>query len=110
MSILWEIRSRAKRVVFHVTAAAVVGYFAYHAVEGSRGVKRWAELREDLSVAHTQQAALAAEREMLEGRVNLLRRWNLDPDLLEEQAKIILNYGREDEFLVILPPREKTHD
>ena len=98
-----DIRSRIRRVAFHVIAAAVVGYFVYHAVEGDRGVKRWAELQSDLGDARMQQAELRDERETLEARVNLLRRSNLDPDLLEEQAKRVLNYGRSDEFIILLP-------
>lgn len=101
-----DIRLRARRVAFHVIAAAVVGYFVYHAVEGDRGVKRWAELQTDLSAARGQQAELQGERETLEARVNLLRRSNLDPDLLEERAKRVLNYGHSDEFIILLPSED----
>jgi cell division protein FtsB len=32
-----------------------------------------------------------------------MRPHHLDPDMLEEQARLILNYGRPDEYLVIWP-------
>ena len=106
MTILWDIRSRAKKVALQVAAAAVVGYFAYHAIEGDRGVKRWAALQEDLRAAKAQQAELIERREGLDARVSLLRRGHLDPDLLEERAQRVLNYGRVDEFVILLPDNE----
>ena len=48
-------------------------------------------------------AVLAAERTRLEHRVQLLRPDSLDPDLLEERARDMLNYGSDDELLILLP-------
>ena len=45
---------------------------------------------------------LSNERQELEHRVRLLRSESLDPDLLEERARAVLNYGlKEDRILFV---------
>lgn len=108
MSIAWEIRSRARFILPRVLAVCTVVYFAYHTVEGDRGFLTWLSLKQDLAQVHSQQADLRAQREELQGRVSLLRPDNLDPDLLEERAREVLNYGRENELILITPKRENS--
>ena len=100
MSLLREVRIRARRVAPQVLAATLVAYFGYHAIEGNKGVKTWARLNDDLTAAQTHLADLVAERV---GAVNLLNRKHLDPDLLHERALEVLNYGHADEYIVIHP-------
>ena len=106
MSLLREIRIRARRVAPQVLAATLVAYFGYHAVEGDKGVKTCARLNDDLTVAKAHLTVLKAEREKLEKRVNLLNRKHLDPDLLHERALEVLNFGHPDEYIVIRPDGE----
>lgn len=103
MSLLRDIRQRVKRVAPQVLAAAIVAYFAYHAVHGAKGIKAWARLSDDLVAAKAEHAALVAKREQLEARVNLLRREHLDPDMLKERALSVLNYAEPDEYIIMLP-------
>ena len=103
MSLLRDIRPRVKRVAPQVLAAAVVAYFAYHAVHGSKGIKAWARLGDDLVAAKAEHAALVARRQELEARVNLLRLEHWDPDMLKERARSILNYGHPEELIILLP-------
>lgn len=107
MSIAWEIRSRARFILPRVLAVCTVVYFAYHTVEGDRGFLTWLSLKQELAQVQDAQGALRAQREELEARVSLLRPDNLDPDLLEERAREVLNYGRENELIVITPQRER---
>ena len=107
MSLAWEIRSRARFILPRVLAVCTVVYFAYHTVEGDRGFLTWLSLKQELAQVQDAQGALRAQREELEARVSLLRPDNLDPDLLEERAREVLNYGRENELIVITPQRER---
>lgn len=77
-----------------------VAYFVYHTVEGDRGVLAWLRLKNEILEAELQLAKVTAERQSLEHRVLLLRPDHLDPDMLEERARIMLNMGREDEVVV----------
>lgn len=106
MSIAWEIRSRARFILPRVLAVCTVVYFAYHTVEGDRGFLTWLSLKQELAQLQDAKGELRAQREELEARVSLLRPDNLDPDLLEERAREVLNYGRENELIVITPQRE----
>lgn len=103
MALVREIRRRARQVVPQVVLAATLGYFAYHTIQGERGVLAWLRLEKELRVAEANAAVLAAERARLEHRVSLLRPDSLDPDLLEERARLLLNYAREGDIMILLP-------
>ena len=103
MAILYEIRIRARKILPLVLAACVIGYFGYHALHGERGFLAWRELKSDLAAAQIVEAQLAARRRVLDRRTALLRGDNLDPDLLDERARVLLGYGRADELVVLRP-------
>ncbi len=110
MALLREIRLRARKIAPPVLAACVVAYFGYHALHGERGFPAWRELKGDLSQARATEARLADERARLARRVGLLRPDNLDPDLLEERANLLLGYGRDDDLVILLPGRRGASD
>ncbi len=103
MALLRDIRVRARQVAPPVLAACMVAYFAYHAVQGERGLLSWHRLKQDIVQARMTDTALAADRARLALRVRLLHPGSLDPDLLEERAHAVLGYGRDDEVMILLP-------
>ena len=103
MAILNEIRVRARKILPTVLAASVVGYFGYHALHGERGFLAWRELKGDLVVARSVEAEIAEQRSRLERRTALLRADNLDPDLLEERARVLLGYGHPNDLVILHP-------
>ena len=105
MAILYEIRVRARKILPTVLAASLIGYFGYHALHGERGFLAWRELKRDLVAAQSAETQLAAERTRLERRTALLRAGNLDPDLLEERARLLLGYGHPGDLVVLHPPQ-----
>jgi cell division protein FtsB len=104
MGILSELKRRAGDVVAPVIGFCVVGYFAYHSIEGDRGLVAWLRLNEQIKTASQELDGLQAERRALERRVALLRPESLDRDLLDEQVRIVLNYARPDEAVVLDRP------
>ena len=100
MALLREIRKRVRQVAFQALFACLVGYFCYHAVQGERGLLAWRHLQLELADARTLNQHLAMEQTALEQRVALLRPESLDPDLLEERARLMLNYGLPDEVIL----------
>lgn len=104
MGLFAEIRNRAKHVVWPLFGICMVGYFAYHAVEGDRGMTALAALERNLAEARTDLAALSSERAVLDRRVRLLHPEHLDPDMLEERARVMLNFGFPNDVVVILVP------
>ncbi|MFQ5776041.1 MAG: septum formation initiator family protein [Kiloniellaceae bacterium] len=105
MAVLRELRAKARQITPPVIGACLVAYFAYHAVQGERGLLAWLRLKQELAQANAAEASLAAGRAKLERRVGLLRPDHLDLDMLDERAHAVLNYGRNDEYVIFLPAR-----
>jgi len=101
MGLLNELRGRARYVFGPVLGILVITYFAYHVVNGERGLFAWWQLRERIVTAKAQLTKVSAERETLENRVRLLHPESLDPDMLEERARVMLNYGHPDDIIAI---------
>ncbi|MSP81616.1 MAG: septum formation initiator family protein [Alphaproteobacteria bacterium] len=75
-------------------------YFSYHAIQGDRGILAWMRLSREIESARAALDVTLAEQHKLEAQVRLLRPDSLDPDMLDEQAKIVLGYGLPDEVIV----------
>lgn len=86
-----------------VIGFCVAGYFVYHSIEGERGLVAYARLTQDVAQAKAQLEEVSAERKAVERRVSLLRADHLDPDMLDEQARLMLNLVRPDEIVIIDP-------
>ena len=91
MSVIREIRRCARLVVGPVLGISLVIYFAYHLVEGDRGLLAWLRLSHELREAQATLAGVEAERAALEHRVDLMRPEHLDRDMLDERVRNQLN-------------------
>jgi cell division protein FtsB len=101
MAMVREIRRRARQIAPQVLFACIAGYFAYHAVQGERGLLAYVQLQQQLDQAKAVDGELDAQRAELERKVELLGREPLDTDLLEERAREVLNYTRENEVVIL---------
>lgn len=97
---LQEISRRLRRYVGPLIGVGAVVYFAYHTVVGDRGVLAMIRMKNEILEAELQLAKVTTERQALEHRVLLLRPDHLDPDMLEERSRAMLNMGRDDEVVV----------
>lgn len=95
-----EFNRRLKPLIGPLVGLGAVAYFAYHTVEGDRGVLAYVRLKNEILEAEMQLAKVTTERQSLEHRVLLLRPDHLDPDMLEERARAMLNMGRDDEVVI----------
>jgi cell division protein FtsB len=100
MGLLTEIRRRAGDAIGPVVGFCVVAYFAYHTIEGDRGVVAWLKLREQSEAARAEVQDLRAERQALERRVAAIKPGSLDLDLLDERVRAVLNHARKNETVV----------
>ena len=100
MFVIDEIRRRARAITGPVLAISLVGYFAYHLFVGDRGLIAWLQLTQQLHDAKATLAALDGERQALDHRVGLLRPDHLDPDMLDERARAVLNLAAPDEIVI----------
>lgn len=87
---------------------SVVAYFAYHTVHGDRGLVALTHLQSEVARAQSTLDQVRGEREEMERRASLLRPDNLDPDLLEERSRAVLNQSHPDDMVILLPRRSAT--
>ncbi len=104
MIVLREMWRRARVLVLPVFGLGLIGYFAYHLVEGDRGLRAWVRVTQQLAVAQQNLAAVEAERTALDHRVSHLRSDHVDPDLLDAQVRRTLDVARPDEIVIMQPP------
>lgn len=102
MAHLMDIRRRGRAALGPFLGLAVVAYFGFHVLQGERGLIAWWHLRQELALATAEAQIVAAERAAMEHRVSLLRPESLDPDMLEERARLMANMGRPEERVVPL--------
>ena len=104
MIVLREMRRRAKVLVAPVFGLALIGYFAYHLVEGDRGLRAWVRVAQELRLSQRNLAVVSAERAALEHRVSHMRPDHVDPDLLDSQVRKTLDLAAPDEIVIMQPP------
>ena len=93
-------RVRYRAIIVLLTCALGLLYVGYQSVQGERGLLRWVERAAEVEKTRAEVAALADEREKLERRVSQLRTDNLDLDLLDQEARRLLNLGHPDEEIL----------
>ncbi len=81
----------------------IILYFAYFAVYGERGMMAMHQVQAEVEQARTQLDQVHEERARLENRAALLRPDNLDADMLDERARLMLNYSHPDDVIIMLP-------
>ena len=94
-----------QRVGFALLNVCVMGYFGYHVIIGDHGLlSRW-RLADEVGRLELKLAKLNQRRERLEHKVSLVRPESLDPDMLDERARIILNLAHPNEITILRPTR-----
>ncbi len=106
MSLISELRRRARHIVGPTLGALLVLYFASHAFEGDRGALAWMQLRQGVADAANALAVTEARRRELATRVSQLRSGSLDPDLLDERARIMSGLVHPADLMIYHPPEE----
>ncbi len=91
---------RLRFVLGPLLGGCLLIYFVYHIFQGERGLFSWIRLQQKIAEDEKVLADLQSQREVLERQVNLLLPDSLDQDMLEERARIILNFARPDEVVI----------
>jgi len=93
-----------RHLVVPILILAVVAYFAHYALSGDRGLGARERMEARIAQAKIKLAEVSGERERMERRVDALKADRLDPDMLDERAREILNLARPDDVIVVTPP------
>jgi len=88
-----RVRTVLNTLALYAIAALVIGYFGVNAYTGNHGLRAKQELDQEISELEADLAAVQAERANWQRRVSLLRPESIDPDMLDERARALLNYA-----------------
>jgi len=101
MILLRALARRSRFLLGPVLGITLTGYFAYHLVEGDRGLKAWVRLNRDIGTATANLDAVRAQRAALDLKVSELRPDHVDPDLLDERIRATLNLVLPDDIVIM---------
>lgn len=85
------LRRQARVAVAPAVFLGLAGYFGWNATQGARGSQVYAVRQEQLKMVEAELLRATIERDVLERRVAGLRDQRLDPDTLDERARVMLN-------------------
>jgi cell division protein FtsB len=88
-----RIRAFLASLGLYVLAAAFIGYFGVNAYTGNHGIRAKQTLDQRITDLTQELDATRAERERWEHRVALLRFDRIDPDMLDERARQLLDFA-----------------
>lgn len=99
------IRRRLRRflipLMLYSVSAAVAGYFVHHAHSGTRGIEAQQKFEAEVAELSKELDALKTERTDWERRIALLRSDQIDRDLLEERARVVLGRVHRNDLVII---------
>ncbi len=97
-------KSVLRQAVVPAIGVCVVAYFLYYAVQGDRGLIALKQFQGEIATAEAVLEQVRAERERLDRRAQLMRSDHLDPDMLDERARSMLNLSGQRDVIIALPP------
>ena len=101
-----RLRAVLTALCLYTVAAAIIGYFGLSAYTGAHGLKAKQDLAQQQMALTRDLERIAAERKDWEHRVSLLRSDKLDPDLLDERARDMLNYAHPHDLVLLLKKKK----
>jgi cell division protein FtsB len=103
-----RLRSILSALGLYVLGALLVGYFGVNAFSGDHGLKAKQDIDQQTAAMSAELEKVRLERTQLERRIALLKARRLDPDMLDERARALLDYAHpHDLTLMFEPPRPR---
>jgi cell division protein FtsB len=96
-----RLRSILTTLGLYVMAALLIGYFGVNAYSGNHGLKAKEDLDQQIATLSADLDSLKRERTQWERRVALLRPDRLDPDMLDQQARALLDYVAPNDLILM---------
>jgi cell division protein FtsB len=100
-----RLRSILTALGLYVVAALLIGYFGVNAFSGNHGLNAKQDIDQQIGALSSELAKLQLERKQWERRVGLLKPRGLDPDMLDERARALLDYAHPNDLTLMLRPQ-----
>jgi cell division protein FtsB len=92
-------KHRWQRFAYPAVVMAILLYLAFHALNGNHGLYALFMEQRRAESLNAELKDVTAQRQILEADVHGLSDQSLDPDLLDERARIVLGYSNKDEMI-----------
>jgi cell division protein FtsB len=99
-----RIRAFLAALGLYLVTALFIGYFAVNAYTGNHGIKARESIDHDIAALGQELDLAKAERERWERRVTLLKSDSIDPDMLDERARTLLNWSDPRDVTIMIKP------
>jgi cell division protein FtsB len=99
-----RIRAFLSALCFYIVAALFIGYFGVNAYTGNHGLKARQSLDNEIVDLTRDLDQIRAERQRWERRVALLKTDSIDPDMLDERARRLLDYADPHDIIIMMKP------
>ncbi len=100
-----RIRAFLTALALYVVAVLFIGYFGVNAYTGKNGINARQELEQQIADLASELGRVRTERAWWQRRVALLKSDRIDPDMLDERARELLNYLDPHEVTVMVKHR-----
>jgi cell division protein FtsB len=97
-----RLRSILNALALYALAALLIGYFGVNAYNGNRGLKAKEDIDRQMATLTAELDRLKAEQARWERRIALLKSDDLDPDMLDERARTLLDYADPHDLTLML--------
>jgi cell division protein FtsB len=89
-------------LALYIVAGALIGYFGFHAFNGQRGLHARHQIDQQMTELTAELERLKRERGQWERKASLLRPDRIDPDTLDEQARLLLNVAHPNDLVMMV--------
>ena len=99
-----RLRSILNALALYVLAALLIGYFGVNAYSGDRGLKAKEDIDRQMASLNADLDRLKLEHAQWARRVALLKSDAIDPDMLDERARSLLDYVDPNDMTMMFQP------
>ena len=96
-----RLRAVVNALFLYAVAALLIGYFGVNAYSGNRGLKAKEDIDRQMAALTADLQRLKLEHAQWERRIALLKSDDIDPDMLDERARALLDYVDPDEVTMM---------
>ena len=102
---LRDIKNRLRAMIPPVIFLAITWYFAWNAMHGSRGLEAQRAQEAQLAQARLAFTSIDAQRTEWETKISTLNGQTIASDMLDNEARLVLNLANPADLVVELPPQ-----
>src|SRR5579872_5039257 len=99
-----RLRSILTAFSLYVMATLLIGYFGVNAYSGNRGLKAKEDIDRQMASLNADLTRLKLEHAQWSRRVALLKSDAIDPDMLDERARLLLDDVEPNELILMFRP------